>query len=59
MSKFLIDNIIASSGINLNNPAIPASPDDTGTTGDIVWDSEYVYICIDTNTWKRFLLSSW
>ena len=57
MSQFLIDNIIASSGINLNNPTIPASPSDTGTAGDIVWDSNYVYVCIATDTWKRFALS--
>ena len=56
MSKFLIDNIIANSGINLNNLAIPASPSDTGTAGDIVWDSNYVYVCIATDTWKRVTL---
>jgi hypothetical protein len=57
MSQFLIDNIIASSGINLNNLTIPSSADDTGTTGDIVWDSNYVYVCIATDTWKRATLA--
>ena len=56
MSQFLIDNIIASSGINLNNLTIPASSNDTGTTGDIVWDSNYVYVCTATDTWKRLSL---
>ena len=27
--------------------------------GDICWDSNYVYICVATNTWKRAALSSW
>ena len=58
MSKFLIDNIVANSGINLNNLAIPSSESDTGTAGDIVWDSNYVYVCTATNTWKRMALDA-
>lgn len=56
MSQFLIDNIVANSGINLNNLTIPSSSNDTGTAGDIVWDSNYVYVCIATDTWKRVTL---
>ena len=56
MSQFLIDNIIASSGINLNNLTIPSSADDPGIAGDIVWDSNYVYVCTATDTWKRAAL---
>ena len=56
MSQFLIDNIVANSGINLNNLTVPSSSNDTGTTGDIVWDSNYVYVCIATDTWKRLSL---
>ena len=56
MSQFFIDNIIASSGINLNNLTIPSSTSDTGTAGDIVWDSNYVYVCTATDTWKRLSL---
>jgi len=56
MSQFLIDNIIASSGINLNNLTVPTSADDPGTAGDIVWDSNYVYVCTATDTWKRVSL---
>jgi hypothetical protein len=37
----------------------PASVSDTGTTGEICWDSNYVYVCVATNTWKRSALSSW
>lgn len=32
---------------------------DTGTTGEICWDSDYIYVCIAPNTWKRTGLSSW
>lgn len=37
----------------------PASASATGTTGTIVWDSSYIYICTATNTWKRVAISSW
>lgn len=25
----------------------------------ICWDSNYIYVCTETNTWKRASLSSW
>ena len=40
-------------------PITPASASATGTTGDIVWDSNYIYVCVATNTWKRTALTTW
>lgn len=37
----------------------PASATATGTQGQIAWDSNYIYVCTATNTWKRAALSSW
>lgn len=37
----------------------PASASATGTTGTISWDSNYIYICVGTNTWKRVAISTW
>ena len=37
----------------------PSSSSDTGTTGTVCWDADYVYVCTATNTWKRAGLSSW
>ena len=37
----------------------PASATATGTTGEIQWDSNYIYVCIATNTWKRVAISTW
>ena len=37
----------------------PSSASDTGTPGDIRYDSGYVYICIANNTWKRAALATW
>jgi len=32
---------------------VPSSSSDTGTKGEIAYDSSYVYICVATNTWIR------
>lgn len=37
----------------------PASASDTGTTGEVSWDANYIYVCTATNTWKRAALSTW
>jgi hypothetical protein len=37
----------------------PASSSSPGVTGQIAWDSGYVYVCVATNTWKRAGLSTW
>lgn len=34
-------------------PTVPASATDTGSAGEIAWDSDYVYVCVATNTWKK------
>ena len=37
----------------------PASPTDTGTTGEIRIVDGFIYICVNTNTWKRCPIESW
>lgn len=37
----------------------PSTAADTGVAGTVAWDSNYIYICTATNTWKRAALSSW
>lgn len=37
----------------------PASASATGTTGMITWDTDYIYICVATNTWKRVAIATW
>lgn len=39
--------------------AAPASASATGKKGMYYIDSEYFYVCVDTDTWKRFALSTW
>ena len=37
----------------------PASASATGTKGQIVIDANYIYICVNTDTWKRAAISTW
>jgi len=37
----------------------PASATASGTAGQIAWDTNYIYICTATNTWKRVAISTW
>lgn len=45
--------------INIATTKTPSSGSDTGTAGDVGWDSDYLYVCIITDTWKRVKLTSW
>jgi hypothetical protein len=37
--------------------SVPGSSSATGTTGQMAYDSNYFYICVATNTWKRIVAS--
>lgn len=50
--------VVVASQLNIPTKT-PSSASDTGTTGDIAWDANYIYICTATNTWKRVAISTW
>jgi hypothetical protein len=37
----------------------PATPGESGIAGEIRYDSQYIYICVSTNSWRRTALSLW
>jgi hypothetical protein len=39
--------------------SIPATSISNGNTGSMSFDSDYIYICINNNLWKRISLSEW
>lgn len=41
------------------NNYIPALSNSVGSIGQISWDSNYLYICIGTNTWRRANVAAW
>ncbi len=50
---------VKTAGLRLTTTNAPSSASDTGTTGEIRYDSNYIYVCVATNTWKRVAISTW
>jgi hypothetical protein len=40
-------------------PKTPENSRSAGNKGDFCWDSNYIYICVAENIWKRALLGGW
>ena len=38
---------------------VPATATSTGVAGTIAFDTDFIYVAVGTNTWKRAALSSW
>lgn len=51
--------LVRGSTIRVKEQRTPISASSDGYKGEIVHDSNYVYVCIADNTWKRAALSSW
>jgi len=39
--------------------SVPSTSSSSGVAGSIRIDSDYVYICVATNTWKRAAIATW
>jgi hypothetical protein len=52
-------SISTTGNIVVGNYYVPTANNSAGTSGQIVYDNNYVYICIATNTWKRANLATW
>lgn len=49
----------AGSTFRIATSRTPESASATGNTGEICWDSTYLYVCIATNTWRRIAHATW
>ena len=45
--------------LRVSSPSVPASAAATGSAGTIAWDSDYIYVCVATDTWKRAAITTW
>ena len=54
-----VGNAIFNDSLNLPNTFTPAAAASPGTKGQVVWDSNYIYVCVATNTWKRVAIATW
>ncbi len=39
--------------------SVPASAGADGVAGDVAYDSDYLYVCVATDTWKRVAIGTW
>jgi len=45
--------------MRLRTARTPASAGAAGNQGEICWDADYIYVAVNTNTWKRTPISTW
>jgi hypothetical protein len=45
--------------IGIAGPTGPATAGSTGTIGQIRWNENFIYVCVDVNTWKRVAINTW
>lgn len=50
--------LVKGSTIRLRDRRTISSSTEPGFPGEICFDSNYIYFCVATDTWKRILLSS-
>lgn len=43
----------------VSDTTAPATATDTGTAGEVRYDSSFIYVCVATDTWVRAALSTW
>jgi hypothetical protein len=50
---------VRSDSMGIQTPKTPATQTSAGVIGQICWDVDYIYVCVDTNFWKRTALATW
>lgn len=58
-SKIFSKLTIEGDSIIIRTDNTPSSASDFGEKGEIRYDSNYIYLCVATDTWKRVALSTW
>jgi hypothetical protein len=52
-------NFKTSGTFHLTTAKTPATAYDTGVTGQVAWDTSYIYVCTATNNWERAAIATW
>lgn len=59
VTTFSQDTVSIGANLVISNTYVPTLANSAGSAGTIVWDNNYVYICVATNTWKRANIATW
>jgi hypothetical protein len=55
-----LDLTISSGNLVLSSPTgIPATTGSSGIKGSFVWTTGHLYVCTNTNSWRRVALTTW
>ena len=61
--QFLAKNSVSDYDVSWTSSVVssipPGASTSSGSTGEIALDSDYLYVCIATNTWRRTQITSW
>jgi hypothetical protein len=52
-------NTLTTTNLTILSTTAPTLSTNSGVTGTLKWDADYLYICVATDTWKRVALSGW
>ena len=55
-NKAYVDSVAAT---RVSQVSVPSSATSQGKKGDMRHEGDYIYICVDTDTWKRVELKTW
>lgn len=58
-NNVVIANTLSVSNFKFTASNPPANAGSSGVAGTVTWDSNYIYICVATNTWKRVAIATW
>lgn len=51
---------VITGGLRLPSPGtVPATTSTTGIAGQVTFDTDFIYVCIATNQWRRATLATW
>lgn len=59
VGSITLTDLLVFGNLFVANVYVPTASNSTGVTGQITYDSSYVYICIGTDTWARANLAVW
>lgn len=60
LSSIVVNGVTTLFGnVFLANNYVPALSNSVGSIGQISWDNNYLYICVDINTWRRANVAAW
>lgn len=51
--------VVVFGNLYIANVYVPPLANSTGSTGQITYDGDYVYVCVGTDTWRRANLVAW